>query len=471
MKHLSNLEIALTQFKLANAWHARGNLEEALIRYQETIQLHPNYLPAYQQLGNLMLKQRRTEEALEYYEQALTLDFEATDLSFYYRCLGLSERTSSSNRAETVSFLAEKLNAISAEGISKKIATGKINLGQQRIFQFHRSGWNFAIQALAPLHNPQGVLFDGFLETQFLSQHRCPSRSHRILAKMKADGVFQYLATSEEKGITPYQKPWVGFLHNPPSMPIWFQAHGSLQKLFEKQIWQDSLPHCIGLFALSHYHAEWLRQHTGKPVSALIHPTEIPEKQFDFHQFLENPRKKVIQIGWWLRKLSSLYQLPLARTNPLGYEKVRLGFLFDEAEALYSNFMKLEARMYKLDIDEAYLANTTIIRHLPNHEYDDLLATNIAFVDLYDSSANNAIIECIARATPLLVNPLPAVKEYLGDEYPMYFNTLEEAAEKALDTSLILETHHYLKHCETRQKLSANYFLNSFYNSDVYQMI
>ncbi|WP_017655067.1 tetratricopeptide repeat protein [Fortiea contorta] len=466
MDQLSKLDIdsALTQFKLANAWQIQGKFEDAFIRYQETLQLRPDYMPAYQQLGNLMLKQRRHDEALEYYEQALALDFEATDLSFYYQCLGLpKQRPDAPIQSENISFANES---------STLIATGKINLGKQRVFGYHRSGWNFAIQALSPLHNPQGILFDGCLEQQFLFQHnRIGKRPPRILAKMHADGVFENLATSEEKGIIPYQKPWVGFVHHPPSMPIWFNYRTSLQKLVEKEVWQDSLPHCVGLFALSHHCADWLKQQTGKPVSALIHPTEIPDKQFDFNQFLANPQKKVVQIGWWLRKLHSIYQLPLAQNNPLGYEKVRLGFLFDSAEAVFTQLMNIEARIYKIQIDEAYLANTNVIRHIPNDEYDDLLSTNIAFVDLYDSSANNAIIECIARATPLLVNPLPAVKEYLGEDYPMYFNSLEEAAKKALDTSLILETHEYLKSCETRQKLSAEYFINSFCNSEVYKLI
>ncbi|MEH1960797.1 MAG: tetratricopeptide repeat protein [Nostoc sp.] len=459
-----NIDSALTKFKLANAWQIQGNFENAFIHYQETLQLRPDYLPAYQQLGNLMLRQRRMDEAIEYYEQALILDFETTDLSFYYQCLGLPKQSPNpSIQSENIWFPIKLKNAIT---------TGKINLGKQRVFKFHRSGWNFAIQALSPLHNPQGILFDGCLEHQFLFQHNRPGqRSPRILAKMRTDGVFQSLATSEEKGIVPYQKPWIGVLHNPQSMPIWFNYQRSPQKLFEKEIWQTSLPHCVGLFSLSHYAAKWLREHTGKPVSVLTHPTEIPDKQFDFNQFLTNPHKKVVQIGWWLRKLHSIYQLPLARNNPLGYEKVRLGFLFDSAEAMFAQLMKVEARIYKIEIDAAYLENTTVIQHIPDDEYDNLLSMNIAFVDLYDASANNAIIECIARATPLLVNPLPAVKEYLGEDYPMYFHTLKEAAEKALDTSLILEAHQYLKSCETRHKLSADYFLKSFCSSEVYKSI
>lgn len=456
-------EATLTKFKLANAWQLRGQFNEAFARYQEILQRHPHHMPVYQQLGNLMLRQRRVEEALEYYDRALALDFEATDLTFYYQCLGFAPSSNSSpDQTDNLSFPNSRFNE----------TAGKINLAQQKVFSFHRSGWNFAIHALSSLHNPQGVLFDGCLEHQFLFQHlRSGHRPYRILEKMRTDGVYQCLATSEEKRITPYLEPWVGFLHNPPAMPVWFNYHNSPQALFRKQIWQDSLSQCVGLFALSEYHAQWLRAQTHKPVSVLIHPTEIPECQFDFDRFLQNPAKKIVQIGWWLRKLNSLAQLPIARSNPLGYEKIRLGFLFDSAEAQLLSLMRLEAKLYKIEVEQEYVANTKVIQHLPNHEYDDLLSANIAFVDLYDSSANNAIIECIARATPLLINPLPAVKEYLGEDYPMYFETLREAAAKALDPTLILDTHEYLKSCETRQKLSTEYFLDSFCKSEVYQSL
>ncbi|PSB57680.1 tetratricopeptide repeat protein [Chamaesiphon polymorphus] len=462
MAQLLNLDNdpALIQFKLANAWQLRGDFDNAFKRYQETLRLKPDYLPVYQQLGNLLLRQSRINEAVEYYDRALAIDFETTDLSFYYQCLGLSKLRV---KSEHVSFPIEP---------STGNSTGKIDFGKQRVFEYHRSGWNFAIQALSCLHNPQGILFDGFLENQFVyHRDREQERSARILAKMQADGVFEILATPAETGMIPYRQPWVGFLHNPPSMPSWFMPFQSPQQLLAETTWQASLPQCVGLFALSEYAADWLRAKTGKPVSVLTHPTEIPDRQFDFSAFLANPQKKVVQIGWWLRKLHSIYQLPLAQNNALGYEKIRLGFLFDVAEAMFSQLMELEASIDKIEIDEAYLANTATIPHLDDDEYDRLLSMNIAFVDLYDASANNAIIECIARATPLLVNPLPAVKEYLGEDYPMYFNTLAEAAAKALDTVLILETHEYLKSCETRQKLSADYFLDSFCNSEVYRSI
>jgi tetratricopeptide (TPR) repeat protein len=459
----SNLDrdSALTQLQVANAWQLLGDFEHAFICYHEILQLQPDYIPVYQQLANLMLKQNRIEEALAYYDRSLSLDFETTDLTDYYQCLGL------------VKVIKPEYTSFPRTDRIDRLSTGKIDLGKQRVFGGHRSGWNFALQALSSLHNPHGVLFDGCLEDNFLFQdEQLKPRSQRILAKMRIDGVFERFATSVEKEIVPYQQPWVGFLHNPQSMPIWFNYHQrSPQKLFEKEIWQASLAHCLGLFSLSEYHAQWLRVQTGKPVSVLTHPTEIPDRTFDFARFITNPHKKVVQIGWWLRKLNSIYQLPLAQNNSLDYQKLRIGSFFDLAEASFANLLKLEARIYKIEVDEIYRANTISIDYLSNDEYDDLLSMNIAFIDLYDTSANNAIVECIARTTPLLINPLPAVKEYLGDDYPMYFHTLAEAAEKALDPVVILETHEYLKTCKTRKNLSDHCFLTSFQNSQLYQTI
>jgi hypothetical protein len=326
---------------------------------------------------------------------------------------------------------------------------GKLNLSDQRIFVAHRCGWSFAIHALKALHNSQGILFDGYLENSFIWKERQFGRK-----------------------IEPYTQPWVGFLHNPPAMPTWFYNGDSPQVLFGKDNWQRSLEHCVGLFTLSEYSARWLREQTGKPVSALIHPTEISGLQFDFDRFFANPNKKIIQLGWWLRKLAAIYQLPIAKNNPLGYQKIKLNPAFAlEAETSLQKLVAKQLEVEQITLDPVFVENTQELTHVSNQNYDELLSENIGFIDLYDTSANNTVIECIVRATPLLVNPLPAVVEYLGENYPFYFNNLAEAVEKAMDLELIGQTHQYLRSCETRQKLSANYFIESLQASEVYQQI
>ena len=68
--------------------------------------------------------------------------------------------------------------------------------------------------------------------------------------------------------------------------------------------------------------------------------------------------------------------------------------------------LQKEKEIYNIEIEQKYIDNTETSSSLSNEDYDILLSENIVFLDLYDSSANNAVIECIARATPLLVNNL-----------------------------------------------------------------
>ncbi len=464
-------QLSVTQpnllLKLANSLRMQGQFELAYTKYQEIICLKPDCVLAYQQLADLLLQQRQLDTALEYYNQALGVDFEKTNLSNYYAFLSRQAQNHSTPTG------GKYFTPTSNQWAIRQQSAGKINLGSQKVYSFHRSGWGYAIEGLQSLHNNAGVLFDGFIEDLFIFEHNGSSkRPIRILEKMKADGVLNYFElSSEERGLTPYRKPWVGFLHNPQNMPNWYHYDNSPQMLFKKEIWQESLKHCIGLFALSHYHADWIREQTRLPVSALIHPTEIPESKFDFERFKSNTHKKIVQIGWWLRKSTSLYQLPIAKENKLNYEKVRFSKNGSDNDNEWKAIQQYEIKMYNIQVEAEYWSNTRVLNYLSNDQYDLLLAENIAFLDLYDSSVNNAVIECIARGTPLLINPLPAVKEYLGDEYPMYFDNLAVAAEKAMDLSLIQETHQYLLNCQTRQKLSADYFLQSFKDSEVYRAI
>ena len=130
-----------------------------------------------------------------------------------------------------------------------------------------------------------------------------------------------------------------------------------------------------------------------------------------------------------------------------------------------------ERQEYKIEIDERFEKNTFTVNRLENDSYDKLLSENIIFLNLYATSANNAVIECIARGTPILINRLPSTEEYLGKDYPFFFDSLEEAAAKAMDYDLIKITNEYLINCETRKKLSSQYFKRQFALSDIYKSL
>ncbi|HEY9809668.1 MAG TPA: glycosyltransferase [Halomicronema sp.] len=319
--------------------------------------------------------------------------------------------------------LAEK----NSESYLSKI---NLNFSLNPNFANHRSGWHYVIESVKCLQNSSGVLVEHFVENNF-----CWSLKY------------------------PLQKPWIGFIHNPQNMPKWFKYNQSPQALFSSKLWQESAPFCQGLFCFSAYHKYWLQKQIefDIPIVDLIHPTETPDVTFLMQNFLDNPQKRVVQVGWWLRKLHSIYYLPVKQLK-----KTRL-----RVNEYYINEMfERERQEYAL---RPNMNEVEVIDHLSNAEYDELLSQNIVYLDLYDSSANNAIIECIVRNTPVLVNPLPAVKEYLGEDYPFYFESRSEAARKAEDFSLVEATHEYLKVHPIKEKLTASYFLKSVAESTIYQ--
>ena len=328
---------------------------------------------------------------------------------------------------------------------------GKINLNQQPIFSNHRSGWEYAIDSLMPLHNEEGIFFDGFLENRFTWKYK----------------------DSIKNKIIPYEEPWVGFVHNPVINPShFFSKSYSTESLLKKEEFKKSLENCKGIFTLSKYLSNYIYDNVKITTCSLILPTLIPDLIFNYEKFIANKSKKIINIGYWLRKLNSIFLLPL--DDDSGYTKIRLRPYDSKSPiSVINKITDIEKKELKLNFQDEdlkrYRLNTKTFKRLDDHIYDEMLSENLVFLDLYDSSANNAITECIARATPVLVNRIPAVEEYLGEDYPFYFDSLERAAEKALDFELIKETHEYLLNWEVRKKLTQEYFRESLRNSKIYQ--
>jgi hypothetical protein len=88
-----------------------------------------------------------------------------------------------------------------------------------------------------------------------------------------------------------------------------------------------------------------------------------------------------------------------------------------------------EANVRQLNniIKRNYQSVTSITR-LDNDDYDKLLASHVVFLKLEDASAVNTIIECIIRNTPVIVNRLPATVEYLGSNYPLFYDHVHEVS-------------------------------------------
>ena len=325
---------------------------------------------------------------------------------------------------------------------------GKINLHGQTSFNHHRSGWGCTLNLLSQFHRADATVFDGWLEKNFAWQREEYSQMRLI----------------------PYREPWVGVFHNPPNTPSWFSANSSPNGILGTKEFQDSLPTCKGLYVLSKYHADFLKCFIKTvPIEVLYHPTEIPELKFNFDKFVDNGDKKLVNIGWWLRKLTSIYRI---ETDPAVYQKIRLvPPTISVPEHILENLIEVENSFNKKPLSDEQKKSVIDVRHLSNEEYDDLLSKNVVFLDMYDASANNVIIECMARETPILVNPLPAVVEYLGMDYPFYFTTLEDASKKLKNVGLIKAAHEYLATSGVVEKVTGDYFLNAIRSGEIWKSL
>jgi hypothetical protein len=79
------------------------------------------------------------------------------------------------------------------------------------------------------------------------------------------------------------------------------------------------------------------------------------------------------------------------------------------------------------------------------NEFDILYSENIIFVNLFDASANTTVIECIVRNTPIVINRLEAVEDYLGKDYPLFFNDINEVPMLLNNYKKIYDAYLYLK--------------------------
>ena len=283
---------------------------------------------------------------------------------------------------------------------------------------YHRSGWKDVIDILTSL-----------------------STTEPVGLKM-IDLVDNYYYNPKNNYIN---SPWIGFIHHVPDVPP--SESPSLNDLLNNSKFKRDLFYCRGILTLSNYLKTYLESKLPRiKITNLFHPINKDVEQFDLELFKENKEKQLLFIGNQDRQYARFYRL---KTN---YQKIWLS-----GKPVEKSIELLKTQL-SIDFNENICKEIKICS-LSNSEYDNILKKNIVMLDLYNCSANNAIIECIVRNTPIFVNKKGGVVEYLGKDYPLYFNNLEELSSKLENIDLIMDAHFYLKSMD-KQFLSFEYFTN-----------
>jgi len=295
----------------------------------------------------------------------------------------------------------------------------KINLYNHQPYprKVHRWGWNAVSQLIIEnFHDEKApVMLDSLIE-----------HTYRVGRDKRMNfSIFPHM-----------KQKWIGMFHNPP-----YGNGPSLGSLWEYNIFnlyldrefRGFMDNCIGLISMSKYWAlktaELFKTTSfDVPVGFIHHPSGECDEKFNPDNF----KRQVIHVGFWMRNFESFFRLKTKYKKKLLQGPGSYG-----TQPYYLSRKKIKTR-------HEYQPYETI-GYLNNNEYDDIMSSSIVFLDLFESTANNVVVECITRQTPVLVNPNDSIMEYLGKDYPYYYFSLDEASEKLEDEELMLETSDYLK--------------------------
>ncbi len=238
----------------------------------------------------------------------------------------------------------------------------------------------------------------------------------------------------EQKKIILKEK-WIGIIHTVPNAPDYLK-NIQLELLLKNVYFNHSLKSCVGLIVLSEYLKNYLLLHLKDiNIKVIKHPCIINSNiTFDIHslkQKIVNNSIKIIQLGSQLRFFSTIFKL---KSN---YSKLWLPGRKD-TNLLYT-WLNSECITYNIELSNEE-KNTVNIYYTNNYlEYDSLLTNNIIVIHLINASANNAILELMSMNIPFFVNRLPAVEEYIGKDYPLYFSDIQEIENIIHNQDLLIE--------------------------------
>ena len=293
----------------------------------------------------------------------------------------------------------------------------KLRVSTASSWEHHRSGWAYVIKLIRDeLHCDEGTTFVGSVDDEI--------NDRRVI-----------------------DQPWVGVVHQAPHNNLpWFD---DLSRFIHNDVWLASKASCRGLFVLSTRVKRYLVENKiGVPVNRIFYPTPRPARLFSLSRFKESSKPKILFIGEYLRNFQAFYDLIAPE-----YEKVLL-----KPQGFNENgFVQKGA--------------VRVIDRVTDFEYDVLLEENVVFLNLFDAPANTTIVECMARGTPVVVNKLEGVVEYLGEDYPLYYETLDQATSLLSNKELISAAHEYLKSPSVTEKIGEKYFLRAFQNTAIYRSL
>jgi hypothetical protein len=310
---------------------------------------------------------------------------------------------------------------VSSEPNIGKSIYGKLKIVNSTSFDYHNGGWSNRLKELSIINSENGVDFDCYLEKSY-----CWDNSIKPI----------------------YKKNWVGILHSPIDSHDWYLKKTKNIEIFECPEFLKSLTKCKGIYVFSEYEKtkvsnKLISLNKKIPVNCIRHTIDSIQNKWSYDKYSKS--KRILHIGWWMRDIKSFYLLrsPIKKTRIL---------LNDKIEDQIFKIFEIE----NTDVEE--------ISNLNSSEYENMLSSSVVFINLIDGVANNTVLECIESNTPILVNKNPSVIEYLGDDYPLYYDSVDDI-EKIISDKRLIEASVYLSKLDKSKILGYQIERSEIYES------
>lgn len=246
-----------------------------------------------------------------------------------------------------------------------------------------------------------------------------------------------------------YQNNWIGIIHSVAHHPEFFYTP-DLSRLCTRMDYLEAMKNCKGLYTLTSFQAEYLKTHLPPnlqkfPIQRLLYPVEV-DSEVGSSLVPDLMRKEdavinVTHIGSFARDFDFFFRAKL----PPKFQKV---FVAADEETQ--------------EISKQAPKDVKVVGRLSAGDYEKALKTSVVFLTLkYEGAANTLILECIARNIPILSPATSSCEEYLGKDYPLFYDpsATPEEIESVLTLPKIESAIDYLKN-KKKDQFSHESFIN-----------
>ena len=272
--------------------------------------------------------------------------------------------------------------------------------------------------------------------------------THKVIL---INNIYKYFSY---ESVIPVYTQWIGILTCFDGLP-----NDMINNLMNQMIFIESIINCAGIIVyhsdIQPYFMKKLQNGYKKiniPVKYIKLPCIIQDIPFDCNVI--NDSTKLCCIGCNTEDINTFCTMKLEHPFDKSIE-----YINNENLINVTDYNTNKAAQYDIDI----------IINNDNYEFIQSLHRSIVFMNVNECTHTNKIVLFIENNVPFFINKTDSSHEYLGDEYPLYYNNIDDLQDilnRYSDLSDLLQKgHEYLLHMD-KNDLSFEHF-----NSEVLKLI